>query len=288
MKVDDSWSIHKKNMFIDFIKTEIGKYYDNSIVDCKLIKRKKLYGFDAGREYKFIVMKFRNTQAMNKVKNLFYENVNKERKLKPNGFIFANTNIELYEANIPPLLRFFHIKNISPSGWISIPYKKAEKHSRKITNCDFEYTTSYRSIVALNDLEINVPLKICSFDIEASSSHGDFPLAVKTYKKLVTNIMDYWLNEEDIETYTTEQKNNVIRIMIKGAFGYNDCDQVDKVYPKRPPSNEHQVDIMIENLLSKPVRSLQKQEVKNSIQQFLVDTNDCGEDEEGHGNINIT
>ena len=26
--------------------------------------------------------------------------------------------------------------------------------------------------------------KICSFDIEASSSHGDFPVPIKDYKKL--------------------------------------------------------------------------------------------------------
>jgi hypothetical protein len=33
-----------------------------------------------------------------------------------------------------------------------------------------------------------------SFDIEASSSHGDFPIPVKSYKKLATNIIDYFQN----------------------------------------------------------------------------------------------
>jgi len=33
----------------------------------------------------------------------------------------------LYEANIPPLLRFFHIKDISPSGWIALPLKKIKE-----------------------------------------------------------------------------------------------------------------------------------------------------------------
>ena len=35
-----------------------------------------------------------------------------------------------------------------------------------------------------------------SFDIEASSSHGDFPVPIKTYKKLATNVIDI-LNKLD-------------------------------------------------------------------------------------------
>ena len=31
-----------------------------------------------------------------------------------------------------------------------------------------------------------------SFDIEASSSHGDFPLPKKTYKKLSGDMITYW------------------------------------------------------------------------------------------------
>ena len=31
-----------------------------------------------------------------------------------------------------------------------------------------------------------------SFDIEASSSHGDFPIPVKGYKKLATNVVDLY------------------------------------------------------------------------------------------------
>jgi DNA polymerase elongation subunit (family B) len=275
LKVDDSWNKSKKEAFLDKIKTDIGKYYESSIVDCKLIKREELYGFDAGKKYKFIMMKFKNMQVLNKVKNMFYSYNKKtnERKMVPNGIQYGNTNIYLYEANIPPLLRFFHIKNISPSGWIMIPKKKVNKHAQKVTNCDFEYTTSYKSIISLNDKETTVPYKICSFDIEASSSHGDFPLAIKTYEKLVTNILDYWLNEEDIEEYTKEQKENVLRVLINGAFGFNDCEFVDKVYPKKPPKNQHQLEIMINEIFKKPVRKLQKQEIKNEITKFMVKNN---------------
>ena len=47
---------------------------------------------------------------------------------------------------------------------------------------------SNKNIEPIPEKENLVPYKICSFDIEASSSHGDFPLAIKDYKKLATNI----------------------------------------------------------------------------------------------------
>ena len=52
--VNDNWNINTKDCFLSFIKNKMGKYYENSITDCIIIKRKKLYGFDGGKEHKFI------------------------------------------------------------------------------------------------------------------------------------------------------------------------------------------------------------------------------------------
>ena len=41
VKVDDKWNQAMKGAFLDFIKQKVGKYYQNSICDCKLIKKKK-------------------------------------------------------------------------------------------------------------------------------------------------------------------------------------------------------------------------------------------------------
>ena len=70
------------------------------------------------------------------------ENIYK-KVLKPEGYKFEDTNIYLYEGNIPPLLRLFHIKNMSPSGWIALPEKHYLKHNTKSTHCDYEYTINY-------------------------------------------------------------------------------------------------------------------------------------------------
>ena len=104
IKVGDDWTIERKSEFLNHLKTKMGKYYENSICECKIINRKKLYGFDGGKEHKFILLKFNNTTALNKIKNLYYENGKNGRRLSDNGYLFQDTETYLYEANIPPLL----------------------------------------------------------------------------------------------------------------------------------------------------------------------------------------
>ena len=254
--VSDKWNTYTKDCFLNYIKSKIGKYYQDSITECIIIKRKKLYGFDGGKEHKFIKFEFKNVPAYNKVKNLWYSDYNKGHKLFKNGLQFENTNIKLYEANIPPLLRLFHIKDISPSGWIALPKKKTieiTNNSVKKTNCNYEFIINYKNIIPLNDKETRVPYKIMSFDIEASSSHGDFPVPIKTYKKLATNIIEYFEGlKMDI---TIELCKNILRRIILAAFGYEDMQNIDLVYPKIQPKGKQNIEDMCEKWLNCHVRT---------------------------------
>ena len=62
IKVPYNWGIETKTAFVDHLRELVGEYYEKSIVDAKLIKRKKLYGFDGNRDHKFVVIKFKNMQ----------------------------------------------------------------------------------------------------------------------------------------------------------------------------------------------------------------------------------
>jgi len=263
LKVGDKWTIKDKDQFVNHLKTKVGKYYENSIVECKLIERKKLYEFDAGKLHRFIMIKFANVPIYNKVKNFWYkDSVNidgeKERGLIPNGFWFKDCYVELYEANIPPLLRFFHLREVSPSGWIALPAKKCFeiKGSNKTTTCDYEFTINYKNIVPLNDKETRVPYKIMSFDIEASSSHGDFPVPIKSYKKLATNIVDYFVK---LSTEITPAScKTLLSDIIRTAFNLTEDKQpvpnIDLVYYKGKPLTRQDLDMRIEEWLKTKIR----------------------------------
>jgi DNA polymerase elongation subunit (family B) len=282
VKVDDSWSSANKTSFVAFVKNKLGKYYEQSLCECKLIKRRKLYGFDGGKEHKFLAFKFDNIQAFNKAKNLWYNSV--DRKLLKDGLLYGGTRTYLYEANIPPLLRLFHIRDISPSGWVALPNKNTTNVISKKTTCDFEVKINYKFIIPLNDKETRVPLKICSFDIEASSSHGDFPVPIKSYKKLATNIIEYFENRG--VDFTAEQYKDILRKIVLCAFGYEDTMKtaIDKVYPKKAPASEEELKTLIEKWLVAQVRSGQStDEIKDQLSiEALFEKMNQDEDDDVH------
>ena len=234
IKVSNGWGQEEKNRFLQHLKRKVGPHFSDSVLEVRLIERKKLYGFDGGKNHRFLLVKFANFKVFNRAKNLWYTNyVNNERKLLKNGYFYNDEFLELYEANIPPLLRYFHIREISPSGWVALPNKKLLLISgaNKTTTCTYEYRINYKNIIPLNDKETVVPYKIMSFDIEASSSHGDFPVPIKSYKKLATNIVDYF---NKIKTNVTHEECKVLlQKIIKTAFGFENMTEIDIVYPKQ-------------------------------------------------------
>ena len=210
---------------------------------CKIIERKKLYGFDAMKNHRFILMKFKNTSAMHKIKNFWYDHEKDPTSLfgtksilKP--FRVMKVNTELYEAKLPPLLRYFHIKEISPSGWIKLPRRKILEWDESKTNCDYEYTIGYKDIIPLPHMEMGVPVKVCSYDIEAGSSHGDFPMAKKSYRKWVNDVMTYWLkHRNELRRMAKSEQEKMLNKMLLTAFGFAQIDGIHKIYPKWTKKN---------------------------------------------------
>jgi DNA polymerase elongation subunit (family B) len=284
IKVGDNWNFKLKEEFVSHLRGKMGSYYANSLINSKLIKRKKLYGFDGGKFNKFIKLEFDNVQALNKVKNIWYTGYKdengkeiqntliKDKKTGVTGYFYKNVYTEIYESNIPPLLRFFHLKEISPSGWIAIPKKNTKKITNsKSTHCKYEFITSHKNIYPLNHKETRVPFKICSFDIEASSSHGDFPVPIKSYKKLATDIIEYFEKDRVVnEKLSKEQMSDLLKNLIFSAFGFNEVD-IDIVYPKIKPRIDL-ISSLIETILTldkdKILDIIFKQYRKTKTQKF--------------------
>ena len=144
---------------------------------------------------------------------------------------FKGCELDLYEAALPPLLRFFHDTNINPSGWVNL--KNPEKNGFKETECDYEYNVSYKNISPSTKIA-NVPLKIMSFDIEASSSHGDFPVPIKDYRKLAEDIITYWtMHKSELVNKDIEEQKDIFKSLVNTAFEYDTVEDINKVYYKK-------------------------------------------------------
>ena len=269
VRVNDDWREGDKNQFLRYLEKrmrtdELEKLYkkiapptekslfiqqqiNNPIAledfflkqQCEIVNHKTLYGFDAGKKYNFIKLVFGNQITYNKVMKYWYKNPNsfKKKKLIEGGLEYKRNGskeyIKLYEAKLPSLLRLFHVRNISPSGWIGIYEKKYEKNRKGKTLCKYDYTVKFKNIIPLPEKETPVPYKICSFDIEASSSHGDFPLAKKTYRKMIGEIITYWnKNKQDIVKMSFTKKKDLFKRLVLSAFKFDNMECMSEVYPK--------------------------------------------------------
>tara|TARA_Y100000389_G_scaffold80806_1_gene77418 strand:+ start:243 stop:4190 length:3948 start_codon:yes stop_codon:yes gene_type:complete len=280
VKLNGDLTSNDLNDIIEHLHNSVGsKYYRNSLLPypaTKCVKRKKLYEFDAGQEYDFIKLTFKNVSAFNKFKGLWYTDDKDYRKRNMKKMYFKGFELNLYEAALPPLLRFFHDTNINPSGWVNL--KNPEKNGFKETECDYEYNVSYKNISPSTKIA-NVPLKIMSFDIEASSSHGDFPVPIKDYRKLAEDIITYWtMHKSELVNKDIEDQKDIFKSLVNTAFEYDNVEDINKVYykkkfkkPKKEYLNEI-LDYMLENdvadMISKPNNKAlveEYYEIKNKI-----------------------
>ncbi len=245
VKVGDDWTDSvARSLYHELSK----KINSTAILSSELVEHKKLYGFTDGKLFKYVKLTFENSFTMNRTKRLWYDENGRMKQFK-----FKGINLELYESAIPPLLRYFHISNISPSGWVQIFTKKAIVPSNLTTTCDYEYICTCDCIKPLPDKETRVPYKICSFDIEASSSHGDFPVPIKTYKRLASNLVDAFQKHSPDES---RAKMLIERTMLT-AFGYDKFDDIDLVFPKYPQSRDAIIK-MTERMMITPIKDAEK------------------------------
>ena len=268
--VGNSWTQRERTELVKDIQSKLGKKYVDSIVKSELVEYNKLYGFTAGNKDKFIKLTFKNVDTMNRTKNLWYiYTENQERKKV--GYKFGGIPLELYESgNIPPLLRFFHINEISPSGWISIITNRVIKPPVQTTTCTYEYICPLEALKPeLTKLD-RVPFKICSFDIEASSSHGDFPVPVKTYKRLSSQIVDTFQKQSAFIS-DIGRATQFLQKSIMTAFGYDHFEGIDLVYPKNCPTKER-VNALIQILAKESLDDAKKAGTEDNSKVLTIDS----------------
>jgi DNA polymerase elongation subunit (family B) len=271
VKVGEKWGQYEAISLLADLKLQLTQKYGNgkqlvdSVLDAELVEYNKLYGFSAGKKDKFVKITFKNQNTLNKVKGLWYyyakDNSGNNNTRRRSNLKFQGIELELYESNIPPLLRYFHIYNISPSGWVSVQSSSRTivPDDSRTTTCKFEFCCNLSQIRPLPEKETRVPYKICSFDIEASSSHGDFPVPIKTYKRLATNAVDVFLLQKQF--LDKERGGKLLEKILLRAFQYGACDDIDTIYPKEMPAKA---------LVEKMSKVLIKESVEN-VKKTVVD-----------------
>jgi len=197
MKLSNEKYITKANKETDIIPYSLKKHLDK----IEIVNKKDFWGFSNDKEQRFIKISTKSLGLFDRLKYYFLSSIPKQ-----DGF-------KLYESNIDPFLRFIHMKDIKPCSWISI--KKYDiSNNVPETICNRNICADWNDV---NPLKINkiAPLIIASFDIECTSSHGDFPIAIKDYKKLAQDlclIAKRGLDDENLMKYILNAYSNEVEI----------------------------------------------------------------------------
>ncbi len=234
----------KMNNFVSGIKNRVPFYVRNNIIAYDLVMRKDLWGFTNGKYFPFIRLIFKDTNSLNATLKVI--------KSEDIGELKYKRDYDIYESNIPPFLRFIHKNNIQPAGWIMIKggnYTINNGNSRK-TRCQIDIDVTDWKKVKYYETDKIAPFLVAVTDIECYSSHGDFPLPKKNYKKLVQELYDAYHKEKESkipknnsiakdENHISSQKlfdlkKEITKSLIEKAFcdeNSNDGD-ISKIYTK--------------------------------------------------------
>ena len=177
---------HKQKHNLEEIKVIIENYlkskdnkkvyykYKHTLIETQLLKMKNADGFTNDKEFYYIKLIFSNMDGMKKYRSFFENN---DLQIPSILELTKPTKFKLYESNLLPMLRCFHIRDISGCSWIETnKYKLITIENNKESRCDIEIIVDWRYLNAIKK-DHNAPFKICSFDIECNSMDGDFPQA---------------------------------------------------------------------------------------------------------------
>lgn len=176
-KLNRVWGIDQTDTLFKYIKSKVG----DGIVSRTLVEKTTLYPFVNGEKQKYVRFCFNSMSAYKKCKSKFYNPI-RLFQISPEPIQF-----ELYESNVDPILRFMHIRDIRPCGWVKINkgtftinnndnievnWKKVNPYYIKdAEECDPSVGS------APEECDDIAPFRIMSWDLECQSSRGfpEFP-----------------------------------------------------------------------------------------------------------------
>ena len=238
-------------------KLIIGKNYKSHLCKLEIERKKDFWGFTNNKEFRYIKIVVKSLKLFNDLKYYFQDN--KE------GFI-------LYESNIEPFLKFIHIQNIKPCSWIKV--NKYSLENAPDTRSDYNITAEWTDIIPVDNNNI-APFVIASFDIECSSSHGDFPVAIKNYKKLAQDLcLLAKMNLDDKNLISNIIKAFNEEVVITPIYSIN------RLYSKTPLT-KNQISRLYE-------REMDIRFILNKFKSLQVEEDEIEEDEEDNKAVKMS
>lgn len=236
----------------EYVQSKLPAVLKKDIVSIKLRKRKDFWGFHNDEKFSFVQLTFSSIGAFRCASKCFKTDL----AILPG----RPTRYKLYETNIEPMLRFMHIQNISPTGWILVPAGKYTTFDRQST-CQIDITCDWKAVTRYEKDKI-AAFKIASFDLECSSSHGDFPVPCKDYKKVAYEMLQAF-NEAKLHEL------NIVDELVR-IFQHDTPGILSKVFSKRKISDIKPIRGKIQNCVDELLQILRGKMVYRQEQDVIM------------------
>jgi DNA polymerase elongation subunit (family B) len=154
-----------------------------SAIEITRCTRKELFGFTQNRAVPMLRLTMPSLALFREVKSCFcngsWEPELKKLQSRPDllGAPFPPGAPIVYEANLDPMLRFLHLRNLKPCNWATIDGSDMgdlDVEGTNIIECDWEDISPCDKPPAAT-----APFTVASWDIECMSKTGAFPMATK-------------------------------------------------------------------------------------------------------------
>ena len=164
-ELQDKWSEFHTTELKNYLSNKLYKF-KKGLVKVSLIEKKDIDGYTNGKYFKFIKIIVKSKKVFTKCKYILTPTIYRGKPIIPNISI-NELDFKLYEGNIEPFIRFCHIQDITPAGWITIDKFISEENSR----CQIDIATKWSNVKPLHIDKI-CPFTVVSYDIEAISQRG--------------------------------------------------------------------------------------------------------------------
>jgi len=159
-------------------------------------KHRSFWDFSNNQLFTFLKVQARSKRLWTKLRNICQDSdtclpTPVPRSVFRRGSTDDPLTMRVFEANIDPMLRFFHMREIRPAGWVTVSESFWEEVEEPTTTTAIQATASVDHVEpSLPAVQLSTaPLRIMAWDIECTSSHGDFPLAEKDWRKPAREIV---------------------------------------------------------------------------------------------------
>lgn len=265
IKFEEHWDYSTSNGVIRYLDELLNPNANDKRTALKMIKRKDFWGFTNNTEFNFCRVVFKSLFDMRHAISL----LSRWRTVSATGSKLYK--FKLYESNFEPYLRMMHIAGVEPTGWITVENARL-KTDVLPTSCDIDFEVHWKHMRRHESDQI-APFLIASFDIECTSSSGDFPLAKKTYKHMSSQLIDIYNG-----LVTSAACDYKIKTHISAALSYAlaleptdiEVPGISRVETKKPVQEPEKIAELIDDIIT-IMKKFKKEQATAKLVKFFGD-----------------